>query len=385
MARVLLLDTNISAYPIYQYLHKEGHDVYVAGRNKMDFLAKVVPNYISVDYSDIAALQPIIKKLKFDYLIPGCNDVSYRSCMLINKTMNYPGIETEKNYTILNDKGKFRSFAINNNIPVPKVYNPNNDFCKAKFPIIIKPVDSFSGHGITVVLHRDTTKIVSAISKAQTYSQSKQYLIEEYVTGQLYSHSAFISNGHIVTDVIVEEHCKANPFSVDTSRVASYFSASVLKNIRSIIGRIVLQLGLIDGLLHTQFIYDGDKLWLIEITRRCPGDLYSRLIELTTTANYAENYTRPFLGLDYHFISDFTVKSLIFRHTITDTQGGNFLTLRFPNSVKVREFVSLSLSGDKIEPAPNDRIGILFIEADNKKEFETIFNKSISRTLYNCM
>ena len=53
-----------------------------------------------------------------------------------------------------------------------------------------------------------------------------------------------------------------------------------------------------DGLIHTQFISDNNTFSLIEVTRRCPGDLYSKLIQMSTGINYSELYSMPFMGLE---------------------------------------------------------------------------------------
>ena len=53
--KVMLLDTNFSAKPIYDYLVQTGTEVYVVGGNPNDVLAKSVNNYINLDYSNIQA------------------------------------------------------------------------------------------------------------------------------------------------------------------------------------------------------------------------------------------------------------------------------------------------------------------------------------------
>ena len=45
----LLVDTNFSAIPIYEYLVSLGMTVYVIGRNPDDFMAKSIQNYIQID------------------------------------------------------------------------------------------------------------------------------------------------------------------------------------------------------------------------------------------------------------------------------------------------------------------------------------------------
>lgn len=53
MSNVLLVDTNFSSGPIYQFLIQSGHNVTVLGRNPNDALAKSGYKYIQFDYSDI--------------------------------------------------------------------------------------------------------------------------------------------------------------------------------------------------------------------------------------------------------------------------------------------------------------------------------------------
>lgn len=381
MRKVLLVDTNVSSYPIYQYLIQSGYEVYVTGSNPNDFLAKCSNNYIELDYSKTTALRALIDKLEIDYLIPGCNDMSYKSCAAINHNDQFPGIETPINNEILNNKKSYRHFANINDLPVPQTYSIEN-YEEIRFPVIVKPTDSFSGQGITILHRKNPDELDSAIKAAMRSSKAGTYVIEEFVVGQLHSHSAFISMGSIVMDVIVEEHCTANPFAVDTSRVLSDFPESVLKKIRGAAINTAETLNLKDGLLHTQFISNGEKIWLIEPTRRCPGDLYSRLIEMSTGLNYAENYTRPFLGLKYNFSSDTSVKSLVMRHTITNRSGTNFWTLKIKEPTNIIEYISLTTSGDYIKPAPIGRIGILFTKNDNSLEFNKTYQSTIDRNLY---
>ena len=381
MVKVLLVDTNVSALPIYQWMRNAGYEVHVAGGNPDDFLAKCAKNYINIDYSDTAALSELIVRLEIDYLVPGCNDLSYKVCATVNGDGRFPGIETLKNNEVLNNKEHFRSFGIQQGLPVPKIYS-TDDLEKIKFPVIIKPVDSFSGRGITIVHEENRYLLVTAIAEARKQSRSGCHLIEEYVTGQLHSHSAFIANGDIVSDMIVEEHCTANLFAVDTSRVLSDLPTHVLHTVRSATKKMVQALQLKDGLIHTQFIRKDDSVWLIEPTRRCPGDLYSRLIEISTDLNYSENYVRPFLGLPYRFTSDASVKRLVMRHTITNPDGGHFWTLRFNEVVEVSEYVALCISGDPIKPAPSGRVGILFASAADDQRFQKLYRNTVNRNLY---
>jgi biotin carboxylase len=379
--KVLLLDTNVSSYPIYKYLTTEGYDVHTIGKNPNDFLAKFANKYVQIDYSNKPDLIDYIDKNNIKFIIPGCNDASYEACTSINNEGRFPGLESFNNNEILNKKEKFRQFASISNLPIPAVYS-NRSISEINLPLIIKPTDAFSGKGISTITNLNKESLNAAISDAIFNSRSKSYLIEEYVRGQLHSHSAFLSNGVIIKDFFVEEMCVANPYAVDTSRVVNNLNDHITTAIRDAIGIIASKLGLVDGLIHTQFICNENSVWLIEPTRRCPGDLYSKLIELSTGFNYVENYTRPFLGLAYNIKKDNSHARLVFRHTITSPKKNKFCSFKKNHEINISEFIPLALAGDHIEAAPAGRIGIFFATSNCEIEFNDAYQSSIKRTLY---
>ena len=381
--KILLLDTNFSSAPIYDYLIESGNEVYVIGNNPNDFLAKSVKNYIQSDYTKILQTQEFIKSYKIDFIVPGCNDRSYQVYTELNSNNQFSLSDSSEINEIINNKEKFRSFATASNLSVPKVvkYEEIGEF----WPLIVKPVDSYSGMGITIIKEQEPIMLPSALKFAKENSRTKTCIIEEFVEGQLFSHSAFISNKSILIDFIVEEHGTANSFAVDTSRVIYDFSKEILNNIRKEIHQMADELNLVDGLIHTQFIKSGNAFWIIEVTRRCPGDLYSYLIESSTGFNYAKAYAEPFLKQKICLSSSALQKNNILRHTISNPKEGYFSSLQFNRSVHIDKMVQISSSGDFIKSSPSGRIGIMFIRADSKRELKNLYEVTLNRKLYSIL
>lgn len=380
MNRVLLIDTNLSSAPIYDYLISNGYEVYVVGGNPSDYLAKKAKNYKNVDYSQIHLIRELIADLHINFIVPGCNDLSYLISAQLNESIGFFGIESLRNTQIINNKEEFREFANEIGLPVPKTFtreSVGNDW-----PLIVKPVDAFSGRGVTVVHESERNNLDEYINHAKSFSKLEKYIIEEYVEGQLYSHSAFIVQGKITTDFIVEEHGTANPFVVDTSKVDYKFSQEMLIQIRHSIEAMAAKLALVDGLIHTQFIKKGHEYWLIEVTRRCPGDLYSQLIEFSTSFNYVESYVLPFINRISPSTNYQNKKSLVIRHTISQPVDGFFGSIQFNRAVIIEKLFPISLAGDYVKASPFGRIGILFIKEDSQESFDDCYSNTLKRTLY---
>jgi biotin carboxylase len=379
MSNVLLVDTNFSSGPIYEFLVRAGHKVTVVGGNPHDALAKCVDDYVNLDYSDIERTRRLIEERKIDYLVPGCNDLSYMVCAELNIEGCFPGIDTLETARSINNKGKFREFSAKYGLPTP--HQLTQDELGRRWPVIVKPVDAFSGRGVNVVHEENADELVVAIAQAKGESKTGKCIVEDYLTGQLYSHTAFLQGGDILVDHIVEEHGTANPFVVDTSRVIYDFPESMLTSIRANICLLASELSLQDGLVHTQFISNDEEYWLIEITRRCPGDLYSQLIELSTGLYYAENYARPFIGIPFD-VKNSPKRNLVMRHTLTQSTGFTLGSLTFNQPLRLIKWVPISSTGDTLRASPHGRVAVFFTESTTSSDFDCLWNSTLSRQLY---
>jgi biotin carboxylase len=378
MDRVVLLDTNVSAAPIHRRLIDAGYEVHVVGRNPSDFLAKAVPHYVELDYSDVEATLALVERLGAKYLVPGCNDLSYETCAAISARRPFPGIDPVEVVHTLGNKQAFRRYAALNDIPAPRQIDEAR--AVAGRAVIVKPVDAYSGRGVTALKAPTADDIGAALALAKTFSATGACLIEEFVEGQLYSHTAFLDAQGVVAEFIVEEHGSINPFTVDTSCVVTDFDPTLLRNVRRTIEQIARDLKLTSGLIHTQFIADGDRFWVIEITRRCPGDLYNLLISLSTGFDYAENYARPFIGEP--FKDGARRQSAIMRHTLFLREPQTFGALRFQRPVEIERFVPQALAGDRIAAAPFARIGILFARTEPGAALDELMAATVRGELY---
>ncbi|AXS80367.1 acetyl-CoA carboxylase biotin carboxylase subunit family protein [Dechloromonas sp. HYN0024] len=381
MAKVLLVDTNISSSPIHKFLVSIGHDVTVIGGNPQDFLAKTVAKYIQADYSNPEILAEVVARNAYDFVVPGCNDRSYFACAQLNSDGRYPGLDTLACTETINNKQLFRDFAQRNGLPVPGVYS--SDSCPENRSLIVKPVDAFSGRGVTILHFPDADSLVHAQTFARSMSGSQTCIIEDFVGGQLYSHSCFLDEGgKVFLDFIVEEHGTANPFVVDTSRVVFDFPEAILDRLRSCAQTMARSLGIGRGLLHTQFILQGDEFWLIEVTRRCPGDLYSQLIELATGTPYAELYARPFIDLSYPSLRKEQRPSWIMRHTMSLPMSGTLGCIQFNCSLLLERMYPMALAGDALRESPFGRLSLIFVRASSATDLNDLFACTLNRELY---
>lgn len=377
--KTLLVDTNRAAVPIYRALCAWGHEVWVVGGKPTETLAKLAEHYVPLDYSDADRLAAFVDEQAFDCLVPGCTDLSYKVCAEVNQG-RFPGFDTPEHTHIINTKSDFRALAGKLDLPIPRVVSPEQALgCES---VIVKPVDSFSGRGMSVLSSPTRETLDQACEKACKASKTGDAIIEEFVQGQLFSHSAFVQDGAVVADFIVQEDCVTNPFTVDTSRVVWDFPEAMLASLREGTCRMVSELDLVNGLVHTQLIANVDRYWIIETTRRCPGDIYSLLIEFSTGYPYAASYAAPFVERKALPADDGASGHRITRHTVTSKDGAALWGYQFTCPIDIQLFVPLATSGDFIDPSPYGRAGIFFFRSESKQDQDQLYRQLLAGKLY---
>jgi biotin carboxylase len=357
--KVLLCDSSFSAIPILDALKSKGFYVGVCGARISDPCHAIADESFLFDYSNKEKLLDTFQSNHFNYLVPGCTDVSYLSSSWVANQLGLPGYDKLDSTQIIHDKGIFRAFSKSNHYPIPMVAHSFVDAKKLKFPILIKPTNSFSGKGIQKI-DQPSQLNEAYCASLKTYS-NEEFLFEEFIEGDLFSHSAFIKNKEVFFDFFVREYCTVYPYQVNSSNLSSKLSLEAKNKMRTWLRRFVNDINMSDGLFHTQFLSKHNEIWLVESARRCPGDLYSKLIQLSTGADYPQKYISSFCEIE--LTSPLEMKSNpISRHTVSTKEECTYIasSLKLPHIEST--FIALKKPGEILKPAPYDRAGIYFIE-----------------------
>lgn len=346
------------------------------GNRANDALALQASKYwINQDYSDSSAVQKAVDELNIDFVVPGCTDVSIETSQQL-RISNKDKFDTPEQYEHLSKKDKFRVLCNTLDIPSPKVVT--KDDLPTQNKLIAKPTDAYSGLGISVFDGCDMQAFEKAELDANRYSKSSSSVVETYIEGQLHSFSCFIENQKISSFFIVKEGSSANEFAVDTSYVCNEVSSNIVNSLAESIEKIAKHLKLSDGLLHVQYIEADEIAYLIELTRRCPGDLYPLLISLSTDFDFAGKYASYFLNKSYE--ARMRYQKNIVRHTISSPTKAFFNGVRFKSNESIKAFYPISSLGTELLPMQKTRVGIVFSEVENK---EIAYQSFLSRTKYN--
>ena len=372
MSDVVVLGTSFTSIPIIKALLKKGFTVTTVGRDRNEPGHLLSKNQIICDYADWKLLLSLLSDVEIKAIIPTCNDVSYLSAAHVasNLQIYYP--DTPEIVRIMHTKEKFKALLRDLNVRTPVQYSLDDP----EYPLIVKPVDSFSGKGCSVV--RDKAKLKEAIEKARIVSRSGEIIAEQFIDGSLHSVSTFILEGgkrHI--HFFVDEYTYTGGFSVVSSKIPSNLGRHVRLEVEHFQEKIIDGARLTNGLLHTQFLADENGAHVIETMRRAPGDLFGEQIKLVTNFDYWSAY------VDGLFEKPAT-KNLYQKHTIRVLKSVTRNIVGAQNPVEVMSGVSiidlgrgiegieyhpLKKSGESLGSLPSDKAGVLFIVYQNGEIF----------------
>jgi phosphoribosylaminoimidazole carboxylase (NCAIR synthetase) len=374
--RVLVLGSSFSAIEMIKCAKKLGFYVIVCGKNPNEAGHYLGHESIFLDYSDVNQIKKYVEAHKVDYLLPTSNDAAYRTGLELAAEFNFPGFdEYEKGQSFL-EKNRFRNVCkeIDLSIPFFRITTARDlmqEQIEFDIPFLIKPAIGFSGIGIIKVeneLDREKLK-----SSNQIEASASSYVIENYIAGTLHSHSAFIEGKRILRDFFVDEFCTINEFAVDSSNHPSKINDQVKEQVRCMIEELLAHMDLVDGLIHTQFMLSDGKAILIESMRRCPGDLFPNLIQLSTGFDYIYNYVAPFLEKPFENCdSQEKSNAPIARFTLATKVDGRIYAIEVGSESSNLVFYPLLKNGDELKPFPLGKAGILFLEFPST---EILFSK----------
>jgi hypothetical protein len=368
----LLVGGSFSALPFLQILQQEGYRVIVAGKDRSEPCHALADGSILVDYSDKSALLRACEPYSFDCIIPTCNDYSFLSSVYVAHKLGLHGFDSEDISLTIHTKQKFKKFTQDSGLKSPRSINwnslsPTEKAHVAKEKLIVKPDDAYSGIGVSV--STDIETLESAITHATQASRNGKFVIEHFFNGSLHSHSCFLRDHRIIDEFLVDEFCTLNSFQVNCSTYPSRIGKSALKSIHQEIEKLSHELMLADGLLHTQFLWNGEDICIVECMRRCPGDLYGRQMELSNGYPYHFNVIAPFLRKDFRSADPVRKIQPVGRHTVGSADTTLVSAIRVSSPASSMEFVPLKSSGDKLSGERTDKAGILFFIYDFGFEF----------------
>lgn len=387
MKKALLLCATHNDLGLIRSLKKLGFYIIATGGIKNLHGEKLCDKFILADYSNKELILQIAKQEKISAVVQNCNDFGVYSAAFVAENLGLKGYDSYQTTLTIHNKDKFKQFCLENDIPSPisKGFDSERkaqDYIESSsptYPLIIKPIDLSGGKGVSVATNATETK--QAIAKAFAISRAKRIVIEPFIKGSQHGYCTFLLNGKIAAICSNNEYSILNPYRVEMDTFPADNFDKVSQTLNSTIEKIAKILHLKDGIFHCQYIYDGQKVWIIEAMRRILGNMYHIPSNLLTNMDWEYWETRAKCGLSLQdFPKRIKQEGFFAYKTILADKNGIFENVHIPKVYEkyiCGEYM-LRKRGYKIEKFDETPLGFLFLQFSSAKQMQEVLVKDFA-------
>ncbi len=390
--KILLLGGSRYLIPVINKAHELGYYVITCDYLPDNVAHKYSDEYHNVSIIEKQAVLELAKKLKIDGIMSFACDPGVVTAAYVAEELGLPFQCSYKSAKILQDKGLFRKFLIENNFNSPNAKSYNNiidaekDIVNFKMPVIVKPVDSAGSKGVTRV--DEKTQLLSAIKEAIANSHNGKFIIEDFLTFKGYHSSAdcFTKNGELVfctySDQLFDKDAD-NPYTPALIIWESSMEAKHQEYLTVETQRLMNLLGMETGIYNIETCVDNnDNPYIMEVSPRGGGCKIAEIQYLATGIDLIEAEVKKAVGEDVGLIQNAEIDGVWCECVIHNGPGqsGIFKGIEIDKEIKDKYVKVIDLSakpGDFVEPftGANKSLGDMFLRFDSRTELDKIMGE----------
>lgn len=184
--KLLILGANPETVPLVEVANQLGVLTYVTSNRPDDAAKKYAYRACNVDGMDVAGLIALVKEEQIDGVLVGVADILVPVYCKVCEALGLPCYASQRIVDVFNYKDVFKSTFESYGVHgIPEFYldaeMKQSDIDKIKYPVMVKPVDGYSGLGMMVC--NNESELRSGVQKALDFSKCKRFIVERYMGG----------------------------------------------------------------------------------------------------------------------------------------------------------------------------------------------------------
>lgn len=277
--KLLILGANPETIPLVEIANEMGVKTIVTSNRPEDAAKKHAWKACDVDGMDVPGLISLANEEKVDGVLVGVADILVPVYCKVCAALNLPCYATQEIVDVFSYKDVFKSTCERYGVHgIPEYYldetlNPD-DIAKIKFPVMVKPVDGYSGLGMTVCL--DKSELKPAIDKALKISKKKRFIVEKYMQcedmGMYYTFKDGVCSASCIYDRYTTDEqpglsrvCLGGTYP--SKHLDEYFSRMHNNALR-----LFKEIGIKNGVLMLSGFYENGEFYVYDTGFRLQGE-----------------------------------------------------------------------------------------------------------------
>lgn len=389
MQKALVLCGGIPQIALMEYLKSKGIYVILADMNEKVVGRAYADAFYAVSVLDVEGIKAIALKENVDFVITVCADQVLEVVAQISEELKLPCYIDFNTAQNVSKKSYMKKIFVEHNIPTSKYLILNtfdeNVLKALRFPLIVKPVDSYSSRGVQKVVDIESMK--AAFYNALQISRTHFVIVEEFVEGDELTVDVYIEDGkaHILGISHLDKINEEGKFIIHRTRYPAQISLSVEEQIEQAAQNIAEAFGLNNSPMLIQLITDGDRISVVEFCARTGGGDKFRLIKKVSGFDVVQAVADLTLGEKPHYKKHDRLQKYItneFLYCVPGVfEGMEGLQELLAEGI-ITEYYILKPKGHQFENirSSGDRVAYYTIETESlaqMKEYRRIANEKI--------
>lgn len=277
--KLLILGANPETAVLVNTARDMGVYTLVTDYDHNAYAKKFADKACDVDGMDVPGLVALAKAEGVDGVLVGVADMLVSSYCKVCDALGFPCYATEAIVDVFSQKDRFKAKCEEYGIRGIPEYHlgsdvSQDDVARIKFPVMVKPVDSASGTGMSVCYKAD--ELVPALAKALSVSRGKRFIVEKYMEcddmGLYYTFKDGVCSASCIYDRYTTNEqpglsrvCLGGTYP--SKHIGAYFERMHPNALR-----LFRDMGIKNGVLMLSAFYENDEFYVYDTGFRLQGE-----------------------------------------------------------------------------------------------------------------
>ena len=281
--KALVLCGGIPQIELMKDLKERGIICILADMNENVVGRKYADKFYKVSVLDVAGVKQLAILEKVDFIITVCADQVLKVMAQVSEELGLPCYIDFDTAINVSDKSYMKRIFVENNIPTSKFVIMDkfeeDEINFLRYPLIVKPIDSYSSRGVRKV--SDIQELKKAFYEALEISRDKKVVIEEFVEGNELTVDAYVEDGtvHILCVSKLDKIPGSDKFVIYRTNYPANVSEEIYLKVKEIAQKITDSFKLKNTPMLIQGITDNGTFSVVEFCARTGGGDKFRLIK----------------------------------------------------------------------------------------------------------
>jgi biotin carboxylase len=284
--KALVLCGGIPQAELIKQLKERGIEAILADMNEKAPAVAVADKFYPVSTLDVEGIKSVAVKENVDFLITVCADQMILVVAQISEMLGLPCYITYETAQKVSSKELMKQVFVEHGVPTSKNVVmgvlDKNKISGLRYPLIVKPVDSYSSRGVNKVLEEN--QLQAAFDEAIRVSRTNTAIVEEFVEGQELTVDVYVEDGKakVLCASLLDKIPGNGKFVIQRCTCPAIISDKISNMINETCQKIADAFNLKNTPMLVQLITDGERISVVEFCARTGGGDKFRLIKQMT-------------------------------------------------------------------------------------------------------